>query len=67
MAHGNKLLLQVGKTESILFILKRNLKLMDSADVKFYNETVKHVNSVRYLGLQIDNDLTGNSIVKTIY
>ena len=39
---------------------------MDSFDVKCGNETIKHVNSVKYLGVQIDNDLSGKSIVKDI-
>ena len=62
----NKLLLHLGKTESILFASKRKLKRMESFDVKCGNETIKHVNSVKYLGLQIDNDLAGNSIVDEI-
>ena len=37
---------------------------MESFDVKCGNETIKHVNSVTYLGLQIDNYLAGNSNVK---
>ena len=39
---------------------------MESFDVKCGNETIKNVNSVKYLGLQIDNDLAGNSIVNEI-
>ena len=62
----NKLLLHLGKTESILFASKRKLKRMESFDVKCGNETIKYVNSVKYLGLQIDNNLAGNSIVDEI-
>ena len=62
----NKLSLHLGKTESILFASKRKLKRIESFDVKCGNETIKHVNSVKYLGLQIDNDLAGNSIVDEI-
>ena len=62
----NKLSLHLGKTESILFGSKRKLKKVESFDVKCGNESIKHVNSVKYLGVQIDNDLSGNSIVKDI-
>ena len=62
----NKLSLHLGKTESILFASKRKLKRMESFDVKCGNETIKYVNSVKYLGLQNDNDLAGNSIVDEI-
>ena len=62
----NKLSLHLGKTESILFGSKRKLRKVESFDVKCGNETIKHVNSVKYLGVQIDNDLSGNSIVKDI-
>ena len=62
----NKLSLHLGKTESILFGSKRKLKKVESFNVKCGNESIKHVNSVKYLGVQIDNDLSGNSIVKDI-
>ena len=62
----NKLSLHLGKTESILFGSKRKLRKVESFDVKCGNETIKHVNNVKYLGVQIDNDLSGNSIVKDI-
>ena len=62
----NKLSLHLGKTESILFGSKRKLKKIESFDVKCGDITIKHVNSVKYLGVQIDNDLGGNSIVKGI-
>ncbi|CAL4062550.1 unnamed protein product, partial [Meganyctiphanes norvegica] len=32
---------------------------VESFEVKCCNETIKHVKSVKYLGLQIDNDLSG--------
>ena len=62
----NKLSLHLGKTESILFGSKRKLKKVESFDVKCGDITIKHVTSVKYLGVQIDNDLGGNSIVKGI-
>ena len=39
---------------------------MESFDVKCGNESITHVNSVKYLGAQIDKDLSGNSIVKNV-
>ena len=62
----NKLLLHLSKTKSILFGSKRKLKKVETFDVKCGNETIKHVNSVKCLGLQIDNNLLGKSIVKDI-
>merc|ERR1711874_804384 len=62
----NKLSLHLGKTESILFGSKRKFKKVESFDVKCGDTTIKHVTSVKYLGVQIDNDLGGNSIVKGI-
>ncbi|CAL4065468.1 unnamed protein product [Meganyctiphanes norvegica] len=62
----NKLSLHLGKTESILFGPKKKLNKVESFEVKCGNETIKHVKSVKYLGLQIDNDLSGKSIVNEI-
>ena len=53
----NKLSLHLGKTESILFSSKINLKKLISFDVKCGIETIKHVNNVIYLRVQINNDL----------
>ncbi|CAL4163592.1 unnamed protein product, partial [Meganyctiphanes norvegica] len=62
----NKLSLHLGKTESILFGPKKKLNKVESFEAKCGNETIKHVKSVKYLGLQIDNDLSGKSIVNKI-
>ena len=43
----NKLLLHLGKTESILFDSKRKLKRMESFDVKCGNETLKGLESCK--------------------
>ena len=37
---------------------------METFDFKCVNETIKEVNCVKYLRVQIDYDLSGNSIVK---
>ena len=60
----NKLSLHLGKTESILFGSKRKFKNVESFEVRCGEEIIKHVNSVKYLGVQIDDDLSGTSIVK---
>ena len=60
----NKLSLHLGKTESILFGSKKKLKNIESFEVRCGEEIIKHVKSVKYLGVQIDDDLSGSSIVK---
>ena len=60
----NKLSLHLGKTEAILFGSKRKLKRANSFDVKCGEIKVKNVNSVKYLGLQIDNNLSGTSVIE---
>ena len=58
--------MHLGKTKSILYGSKRKLKKVETFDVKWGNETIKHVNSVKCFWLQIDNNLLGKSIVKDI-
>ncbi|CAL4157759.1 unnamed protein product, partial [Meganyctiphanes norvegica] len=41
--------------------LEKKLNKVESFEVKCGNETIKHVKSVKYLGLQIDNDLSGKN------
>merc|ERR1712121_580770 len=60
----NKLSLHLGKTESILFGSKKKLKNIESFEVRCGEVVIKHVKSVKYLGVQIDDDLSGSSIVK---
>ena len=62
----NKLSLHLGKTEAILFGSRRKLKRTNSFDVKCGEIKVKNVNSVKYLGLQIDNNLSGTSVIEDI-
>ena len=62
----NKLSLHLGKTESILFGSKRKLKNVETFEVRCGQEIIKHVNSVKYLGIEIDDDLSGSNIVKEI-
>ena len=62
----NKLSLHLGKTEAILFGSKRKLRKVTSFAVKCDNEIIQNVHSVKYLGIQLDEDLAGESIVKEI-
>ena len=62
----NKLSLHLGKTEAILFGSKRKLRRVNSFTVKCGEIQIKKVNSVKYLGLQIDNDLSGTSVIESI-
>ena len=54
------------KTEAILFVSKRKLKKANSFDVKCEEIKVKNVKSVKYLGLQIDNNLSGTIVIEDI-
>ena len=62
----NKLSLHLGKTTSILFGSKRKLKRVESFEVRCEEKIIKQVNSVNYLGVQIDDNMSGNSIVGEI-
>lgn len=62
----NKLSLDLGKTEAILFGTRYNLNHVNSFEVICNNEVIQNVKSVKYLGLQLDEELSGESIVKEI-
>ena len=62
----NKLSLHLGKTEAILFGTKRKLKNVNNFQVKCENTIIKNVKSVKYLGLTLDDNLSGESIVSNI-
>ncbi|CAL4250844.1 unnamed protein product, partial [Meganyctiphanes norvegica] len=62
----NKLSLHLGKTECILFSTKRKIKLENDFKV-FHNSTpIKQVKHVSYLGLTLDDTLSGESIITNI-
>ena len=62
----NKLSLHLGKTECILFSTKRKIKLENDFKV-FHNSTpIKQVKNVSYLGLTLDDTLSGESIITNI-
>ena len=62
----NKLSLHLGKTEAILFGTKRKLKNVKDFIVKCNNIIIKNVKCVKYLGLVIDENLSGEHIVSNI-
>ena len=62
----NKLSLHLGKTEAMIFGTKNKLKNVESFKVKCDDDEIKNVNCVKYLGLQIDNNLSGENAVKNI-
>ena len=62
----NKLSLQMGKTECILFGSKRKLRKTNKFSIECNGHTIKAQNSVKYLELDLDNLLTGETIVNNI-
>ena len=62
----NKLSLHLGKNWGNLIGSKRKLHKVTSFAVKCDNEIIQNVHSVKYMGIQLDEDLAGESIVKEI-
>merc|ERR1712121_378365 len=62
----NKLSLHLGKTEAILFGSKRKLRNVESFEIRCGEEIIKHVKRVKYLGVQLDENMSGASIIKEI-
>ena len=62
----NKLSLHLGKTESIIFGTKRKLTLIENFQVKCDNVAIRSVENVHYLGITLDNNLSGESILSNI-
>ena len=62
----NKLSLHMGKTECVLFGSKRKLRKIDNFSIECNGHTIKAQRSVKYLGLNLDDQLTGDTIVNSI-
>ena len=62
----NKLSLHLGKTESILFSTKKKNILDNNYQVYCNSTPIKQVNNIEYLGLTLDNTLSGESITSNI-
>ena len=61
-----QLSLHLGKTECILFGPRRKLKGIQDFSVTCNGHHIKSTNTVKYLGLIIDNNLSGDFIVDSI-
>ena len=53
----------MGKTECVLFVSKRKLRKIDNFLIECIGHTIKAQRSVKYLGLNLDDQLTGETIV----
>ena len=62
----NKLSLHLGKTESILFGSQHKLSRVDKFEVSCDGKIINPTNSVKYLGITLDENLKGESIAKSI-
>ncbi|XP_072047123.1 uncharacterized protein [Amphiura filiformis] len=62
----NKLSLHVGKTECILFGTKAKLKKVPDFCVAYDGHVIKSQESIKYLGVSINNTLSGESMVNSV-
>ena len=62
----NKVSLHLGKTECILFGSKRKLRKVKDFHIVCNDHTIDSTTSVKYLGLNIDNILSGEIVVNSI-
>ena len=62
----NKLTLHPSKCKSILFATKRKLKKCSNLDIVFNNIPFESCKNVKYLGVKLDQDLSGISIWDSI-
>jgi len=62
----NKLSLHLGKTESILFGTHRKLKNNKSLSILYQNKHIKSVETVKYLGVDLNQSLNGETHAKSI-
>ena len=62
----NKLSIHLGKTESILFGTNSKLKKANNLNICHGNHVIEQKQSVKYLGVTLDNTLSGKSMVESI-
>ena len=62
----NKLSIHLGKTESILFATKRRLRNVNSINVSCNGNNIVSKANVSYLGVNLDQSLTGEDIANTV-
>ena len=63
---NNKLSLHVGKTECILFGSSRKLSKVDQFQVTYNGQVIKAQESIKYLGVTLDQSLSGDIMVDSI-
>jgi hypothetical protein len=63
---NNNLSMHMGKTEVIVFSSKRKQHLTRGFTVNLYEHVIKPTKEVKYLGLKLDNTLSGDTVVKEI-
>ena len=63
---NNKLSLHVGKTELILFGSRKQLKQAANFHVSYNGYDIQPVSSLKYLGVLIDQHLSGQAMVESI-
>ena len=62
----NKLSLHLGKTESILFGTKIRLSRAEKFEVTCDGKIINPTNSVKYLGITLDEDLSSESVATSV-
>jgi hypothetical protein len=62
----NKLSLHLGKTESILFASKPKLRSCDKLDIVCNETSISSTKSVKYLGVNLDQSLSGESTANQV-
>ena len=63
---NNKLLLHLGKTECILFGSRGKHRKVHNFEIECNGHTIKAQSSVKYLGVNLDNFLSGETIANSI-
>ncbi len=58
--------LQLGKTEAVICGRKCKIKNKEGFTVKCKNTTINYTTEVKYLGIRIDEALSGSGIIDTI-
>ena len=62
----NKLSLHLGKSECVLFGSRRKLRKVHNFDIEWNGHTIKAQSTVKYLGVNLDNFLSGETLANCI-
>jgi len=63
---NNKLSMHMGKTEVIIFSSKRKKSLVKNFQINCHDSVIKSSDRIKYLGLHLDQNLTGEHTVSSI-